>query len=114
MANKRGTDGHTNFGGGFIFAQGAGSFWDLLDHFQAGKLYLTTLNATTASGTFEVPWTAVTDPNNIVITPRVDPSGRYYVSDMDNEGFVVTFTTSPEGASTGNLPLHVADWFVCM
>jgi len=114
MANKRGTDGHTNFGGGFLFSQGAGGLWDLLDHFQAGKLYLTTLNATTASGTFEKAWTEATDPNNVAITMRVNPSGNYWVSSMDNTGFVVTFKVSPYAGSVGALPLYIADWFACM
>ena len=115
MANKRLTDGYTCFGANFVYSQGAGGLWDLLDHFQDGKLYITGVNETKASGTFEVPWTEATDPNCITITPRIDPTGRYYVSSMDNEGFVVTFTSTPVGLGyPWTFPVHVADWFACM
>jgi hypothetical protein len=80
MANKRGMDGHTQGGAGFIFSQGSGGLWDILDHVQAGKLYITGANECKASGTFELPWNVDTDPNFIGFTPRVNPSGAFYVS----------------------------------
>lgn len=118
MANKRGTDAYTKdsgFGANFIYSQGAGGLWDILDHFQAGKIYLASLNATTATGTFEKAWTSATDPNCITITPRINPSGAFWISAMSNTGFTVTFATSPyNGGTLGNAPFYVADWFACM
>jgi hypothetical protein len=113
MANKRLVDGYTNFGGGFIFSQGAGGLYDMLDHFQAGKLYLTGSNATKASGTFENAFTSATDPNFVGFQPCVDPSGRWYVSSITSTGFVVTFTSSPAGVDK-SFPFQVGNWFTCM
>ena len=118
MANKRGTDGHTNFGANFVFAQGAESLYDVLDHVQAGKLYITGANEVKATGTFEKAWTSATDPNYIGFSPVVNPSGAWWVSTMSNTGFVVTFATAPRGAgapSDFTTPgLYVGDWFACM
>ena len=121
MANKRLADGYTQFGANFVYAQGAGSLYDMIDHFQAGKVYLTGIGGNGASevkatGTFENTMRAT--PNYIGFSPVVNPSGGWWVSSYSTTGFVVTFAASPNGGGTPSVftssGLYVGDWFVCM
>jgi len=109
------TTGRTNFGGGFVFSQGAGGLWDVFDHIQAGKLYLTQRGDSVASGTFDKAFTSA--PNHVSITMRVPPSGNEgYITSLTTTGFTYTFPTAPidPDENLGLFPIHVADWFVVL
>ena len=107
----KGTTGRTNFGGGFVFGQGAGSLWDVLDHTQAGTITMGP-NETTSTGTFDKAFTST--PNHVSITPVINPSGYWYVSSLTTTGFVVTFSATPTGSKYGPGITTVANWFACM
>jgi len=106
------TDGHTQFGINYLLAQEDG-YYTAMDHFQAGKLYITGANEKTASGVFETEWTDADDPAFVGITLRAHPSGYWYMSSKSTTGFVVTFTSAPAGPAE-TFPYHIADWFACM
>lgn len=96
-----------NFGAQFLYSQGAGGLYDILKHVQTGKLYITGANEVTASGTIDNAFTSA--PNTVLITPRVDPSGDFWVSSIAVDEVVVTYETTPAGPAE-TFPYHVADW----
>jgi hypothetical protein len=109
MANVRATDPYTNFGANVIYAQGTSSLWWMLDHFQAGKLYLAVASGVTATGVFEQSYPS-SYPNYIGFDPVVNPSGAWWVSSKSSTGFVITFATTPNA----DVAVHVGNWFACL